>query len=1327
MQRFRVAHSGVATAPGGYANSGVHVGDVNLLTGMPVRTHYQQQVQRIAPERLFDREAELAELAEFCTSVETAGRYVWWRAEAWSGKSALMSWFVLNPPAGVRVVSFFVTSRLSSQNDRSAFVENLMEQLLALLGESLPPFLAESTREAHLLGLLTEAAEVCSARGEHFVLLVDGLDEDRGVHSDREWHSIAALLPAELPAGMRVIVAGRPNPPIPGDVSRTHPLHDPTIVRTLMSSAQAQAIRHEMERELKRLLRGTVERELLGLVAAAGGGLSAADLAELTECSQWEVDDQLRTVTGRSFAVRGNHFPAAGPDVYLLGHEELQITALEMLGSVAVEQYRERLYVWAQRYQQRGWPPNTPEYLLRGFFRMLQAVPDIPRMMSYATDPARHDRMFEISGGDAAALTEIAGTQRLLRQLDEPTLASLGVLAVQRLRLQGRNTTVPVGLPMVWARLGQVGRAVSLASGFAGAAPRAKALAGVAQVVVTHDPELFEELMRQAENLVDAIGEEDQVDVLGSLAKAAAATDNPYAARLAKRAMLAVADLDFDVQDEPLCALGCSLASSGGFDDLALELPGFSEYSEDRTRILEHLMHEFAARGAWESAEAAVDAIEETIDDHGRVSSVLAEALARAGHESRGIEIARSIRNVNWRTVALAAVASQIAGESHSRAAGLLEEAEVDQLSLGARFHFDAAAAVVQYYRDPSRFPAAVGKAEHTARSFSSAEGGSRMLATLATMCFPVAERLAQRLAVNAIADVASETYHGTERDKLCLFEMFVEAGMWDQADSAARAVRFPHVRAERLTELAGALVDVDLGLAASAAEAAGLYARSDTDWPRPAQEHLFELLIAVECWSEAEWLLNHANLEHGFEGRRSQLELALAKHGLWDDAARIHGQADAEPGWRDRLRVNLIREFVRTDESARAVRELPHLTAGFYKADAAFHVLQHLLRREKWDVVEQIVVTEPDAELRRQLADMLMSQVAAECPDRRAGLVERLLTVVDGRDAEWSSEAPASLVRALAWGAPENVVDGLFAELIDDEDEDEDEDGNSRLAETASRAAEALAQDGRWSKAEQLVCRLRYAGDRANALADLVAVAVSRGAPHTRRLARLVEENLVRLPIDERGQVTMRLCGALAAGSLIKQAERVARAIEKPLERAEAWVYMAQAVAGRHAAIAEHWLEQATSTIDSVSDSEDSEHLSGVVARALANSGFIERAEPIADGIRRTSIRSMVFGEIARVFARKQRWEDAERVVRKIENEAVRSAAIEVVVRKLAVAPDRDDVDKAVVRRLLADSLIARSEFSALVAASAGGLLRSEIVATCDAIRMVLPTRNED
>ena len=151
-------------------------GDYNqVVLAPPVRSAYREQVGKIAPPQLVDRERELAALVDFCTA-GSGPWYAWWRAGAWAGKTALMSWFALHPPKGVRLVPFFVTARLGAQNDVAAYVDVVLEQLAEIAGEGLPANLWESTREAHLLRLYREAALACAEREERLVLLVDGLD-----------------------------------------------------------------------------------------------------------------------------------------------------------------------------------------------------------------------------------------------------------------------------------------------------------------------------------------------------------------------------------------------------------------------------------------------------------------------------------------------------------------------------------------------------------------------------------------------------------------------------------------------------------------------------------------------------------------------------------------------------------------------------------------------------------------------------------------------------------------------------------------------------------------------------------------------------------------------------------------------------------------------------------------------------------------------------------------------------------------------------------------------------------------------------------------------
>ena len=424
------------------------------------RSTYRWQVQRIAPPYLADREEELAELAQFCTAEETTGVYRYWQAPAWAGKSALMAWFVLHPPPGVRVVSFFVTARYAGQSDRVAFTDQVVEQLAEILGEPVPAHLTDATRDQSFLEMLERAAQVCLERGDRLVMLVDGLDEDRGVTGRHDAYSVAALLPERPPAGVRVVVAGRPHPRVPSDVPPTHPLREPAVVRPLGRSRHAEAVRTDLEREVTKLLDGTpTEQDLLGVLVGAGGGLSAVDLGEILGMPEWEVRRHLGTVAGRSFRPRLPRWYRDRPEVYVLGHEDLQAMASERLGRARLAGYRERLHTWADEYRQRGWPDGTPEYLLHGYFRTLAESGDTTRMLTCGTDRPRHDRMLQASGGDAATLAEVNTAQDALMKGTAPDLHAVARLVVHRDDLVRRNSRVPAGLPAVWEALGMPARA----------------------------------------------------------------------------------------------------------------------------------------------------------------------------------------------------------------------------------------------------------------------------------------------------------------------------------------------------------------------------------------------------------------------------------------------------------------------------------------------------------------------------------------------------------------------------------------------------------------------------------------------------------------------------------------------------------------------------------------------------------------------------------------------------------------------------------------------------------------------------------------------------
>ncbi|MEV4824214.1 hypothetical protein [Micromonospora sp. NPDC049274] len=203
---------------------GVQFGDNSLQYinfGPIVRSAYLAEVQRITPAELLDRDAELARLAAFCTA-DGPGAYQRWEAEPGAGMTALLSWFVLHPPPGVRVVSFFAIARRAEQDTRDAFVDVVLEQLVELTDGSMPGHLTRATGEAHLLSRYTEAARACEQRGERLVLVVDGLDARRNASG------VATLLPDRLVGEMRVVLGTDLGWRVPADLPPRHPLRERT-------------------------------------------------------------------------------------------------------------------------------------------------------------------------------------------------------------------------------------------------------------------------------------------------------------------------------------------------------------------------------------------------------------------------------------------------------------------------------------------------------------------------------------------------------------------------------------------------------------------------------------------------------------------------------------------------------------------------------------------------------------------------------------------------------------------------------------------------------------------------------------------------------------------------------------------------------------------------------------------------------------------------------------------------------------------------------------------------------------------------------------------
>jgi tetratricopeptide (TPR) repeat protein len=145
--------------------------------------------------------------------------------------------------------------------------------------------------------------------------------------------------------------------------------------------------------------------------------------------------------------------------------------------------HRQQLHLWAERYHDQRWPGGTPQYLLRGYYRMLYTTGDVSRMVEYATDPARHDRMLELTGADTAALAEITTVQDVILAQPEPDLLAMTRLAIRRDDLTERNAHMPTDLPAIWAVVGHLSRAEALARAITDPYKQARVLSNLVKIV----------------------------------------------------------------------------------------------------------------------------------------------------------------------------------------------------------------------------------------------------------------------------------------------------------------------------------------------------------------------------------------------------------------------------------------------------------------------------------------------------------------------------------------------------------------------------------------------------------------------------------------------------------------------------------------------------------------------------------------------------------------------------------------------------------------------------------------------------------------------------
>ncbi|CAL9433279.1 hypothetical protein SUDANB95_02079 [Actinosynnema sp. ALI-1.44] len=1247
----RTAQTGVASGAGIVVQAGgdvtfVHNGSLRPGAGpargpsapggpRSTRPMYLRQVDRIAAPRLLDRERELAELEDFCLR-EDRGPYVWWQAGPWAGKSALLAAFVLDPPeslAGrVWLVSFFVTARLAAQDTGDAFTTAVTAQLCELLGEEPALGVDESVRELLMLDLLSRAAATCRAAGGRLVLVVDGLDEDRGVTTGPHAHSIAALLPGRPEHGMRVVVAGRPNPPIPDDVPDWHPLRDAAVVRPLSGSPHARDRQRLGQSELKRLLRGgPVEQDVLGLLTAARGGLSRADLRVLTGADLVEVEDVLHTVAGRTFTRRPG---IAGPDVYLLGHEELHTAACDYLGPERLADYRARLFAWADGYLAPGagraaWPPETPEYLVTGYPRMLATIGDADRLTALATDRVRHDRMLDVSGGDAAALVEVTTCQDLLLAAPGTDLLALARLSVHHHELQTRNSHIPTELPAVWAVLGHTARAEALARG----------------VTDPHHQELALELLADAVAAAGDAGHAEQIvrglpDVsqrARALARVAArlgATE--HARSLAGKADVLLHTITRWYEHTATLIVLTGTFSALGEHDHAVRLARAIHDDHEQARVLTTLARAAAVagdrRGARRLAADAEQVAHRTTDDELRATLLagLVGAAVRTGDHERAHDLVAEVgriagritdpRDRSWALVGLVEALTAIGEDDRA----LSVARAIPRPSDGVR----ALRLVARDSAHPA-VPHLALDAERLARTITDPLDRARALTALARDAADTDPGSARRLATEAeqLARAITNRYRHT-RTLTALAGALATIGEHERARRTAHRIIDPADRGRALLDLTQSAVTADVpDVAHRLVEEAHQLARDITD-PHDRDRHLAEL--ARTAWS--------ADLPE----RASRIADAVADQAARTEVLSTLASLMSASGDHDRA-ARVARGIPRPDDRARAWVELAlaRVRAGDLPAarrlaeDAAATAREGGDAARRARVLSRLLDAIAGDKLRTR-ADLLLTvltEVIAEgiTPAQAktvADLVEALSAGGDERSANHLATQVAWLAGAIQHTASlEHIAHGLAVVGADEALKEVVERVAARNGETAAWTGviEALIAAGEPRHAARVAFGVRHGGrwtGTATRLAEALAdrgdhVLARRAATEAARAARRMDGDP-----DVQAAVLGGLADTLVAAGDPEQARRLAAEAARVIGHAPRHDGRAAALAGLAGTLAatgeleqaRRLAEEAAHLVRGAGGPDDQAAALAGLARTLAAAGDLERARRLAE-----------------------------------------------------------------------------------------------------------------
>ena len=465
----------------------------------------------IVPTELLGREEELNELGELCKS---DSGYFAFRGEAYSGKSALLSWFFMHPPANVWITGFFIVGYVHSRSTSDYFLEATQRQLFRLCEE---PY----QDSFDLTELLKKTAAKASKKGKKLVLIVDGLDEDKS--EEREKWSILSRIPKEEIPNLIVILSCRYVPSLPEDL-RLGDIHCTEI--DVKQSKFLKDCKNKIAEELEAFKKAddSTGRDVISLLAYAGGPLTEKDLLDIIrkkrqpeELYPYQVTDIFKKSTSRTFrAVSQKSTPLSSDNskAFTFAHKDIAEMAAQDFLDANNMRNEQLIDEWCDSYSRLGWPKGTPIYLLTDYLdllangsrwgRLAQLLANnyfIDHILKKMWSNSNYIRLFD------AVLAELA--------TENADLVLIGSLSCQKSRLVSFNSCIPEELPVVIAHLGDIESAREILNSAFGREPidsnrekhtmKIKCEAEIVRLFIEQGK--FSEAVTLSESIIDAIFE----------------------------------------------------------------------------------------------------------------------------------------------------------------------------------------------------------------------------------------------------------------------------------------------------------------------------------------------------------------------------------------------------------------------------------------------------------------------------------------------------------------------------------------------------------------------------------------------------------------------------------------------------------------------------------------------------------------------------------------------------------------------------------------------------------------------------------------------------